>query len=239
MNCRSEAQKVAGITAKQRLGLSLGSVKGTNHRTGYKHREESKKKTSESHKRFWSANPDKLAARGAKTRGDKHYRWKGGITKLNKSIRQMTEYRRWAERVVSRDNACKECGQETDLEAHHAKPLAIMICENGITTREQARACNELWDISNGLTLCEQCHCRQHKRAYTPTGNGRRRKPRKQRRSMAGEMNPNYKGGKIQRTCVVCHQPYFIKQAEVLKRKTCSRKCAHENLRKPLHTNAA
>src|SRR5687767_3727707 len=85
MNCRSEAQKVSGITEKQLNGLSRGRMKGTNHRTGYRHKEESRRKASESHRRWCAENPEKVKERGEKLRGERHYRWNGGSSKLNDS----------------------------------------------------------------------------------------------------------------------------------------------------------
>jgi 5-methylcytosine-specific restriction endonuclease McrA len=178
MEHRHEAQKAAGVTDSQRAALSLGRTPGTNHRTGYKHKESSKRKASKSRRAWNAANRDKIKARGAKTRGVNHYNWKGGVTRLNTAVRRMTEYRRWAESVVQRDGKCTKCGSETGLESHHVKPLAEIMLEHGITTTNLARGCSELWDVSNGQTLCERCHCAEHGRTYTQRGNGRRKKVR-------------------------------------------------------------
>ena len=134
--------------------------------------------------------------------------------------------------VVRRDGKCSVCGVDTDLEAHHVKPLSEIVKEHGITTREQARQCSALWDLSNGVTLCERCHCKHHGRKYTPTGNGRRKQPRKVRRTMAGTANPNYRGGTVSLTCPQCGKVFQVKQAEVGKRKCCSRRCLGESQRK-------
>ena len=232
MEHRNEAQANAGLTEAQRAALAMGRRPGTNNRTGYKHREESKRKASASHKVWCEANPDKVKARGEKVRGANHYNWKGGAARVSTAIRQMTENRRWMDAVVRRDGACLLCGSDTDLEAHHNKPFAEIVFENGITSCEQARQCAVLWDLSNGVTLCERCHCKHHGRKYTPTGNGRRKKPRKARRSMAGEANPNYRGGKVALTCPQCGTVFQVKQAEVDKRKYCSRRCLGESQRK-------
>ena len=165
MEHRAEAQKVSGITDKQHAGLRLGRRKGTNWRTGYKHREESRRKASESHKRFCAENPDKVAARGAKTRGELNRNWKGGSAKLNTSIRQMTENRKWMDAVKERDGACVRCGSTERLETHHKHSLSNLIADFGITSREDARRhADKLWDLSNGETLCEPCHYGAHGR---------------------------------------------------------------------------
>ena len=161
---RSEAQKVAGITPRQLEGLSCGRVKGTNHRAGYKHRSESRAKASASHKEWCENNPDKVAARGAKNRAENHYRWNGGISKLNKSIRLMTEHRKWMRAVRKRDGKCRRCGSTECLESHHLTPLGELIERHGIKSRDEARACAALWDLGNGETLCQPCHYAEHGR---------------------------------------------------------------------------
>ncbi len=162
---RAEAQKVAGITDKQIAGLSQGRRKGTNWRTGYKHREDSKQKVSASNRHFWANNPDKAMERGAKTRAENHYKWKGGITKLNKAVRQMTQNRRWMDAVKSRDGQCIRCGSTEKLEAHHIRPLATIITDHVIRSVDDARKhAAVLWNLNNGETLCEPCHYAEHGR---------------------------------------------------------------------------
>ncbi len=165
MEHRAEAQKLSGITEAQWRGLSLGREKGTNHRAGYKHKESSKQKASASHLQWCAKHPDEVAARGEKTRAELHYNWKGGSARLNVSIRQMDESRRWAEAVRARDGTCA-CGSVQDLESHHVTPLALLIARNRIKNREDARACPALWDLSNGVTVCKKCHYKIHGRHY-------------------------------------------------------------------------
>lgn len=164
MEHRAEAQKVSGITEKQWAGLAKGSVKGANHRTGYKHREESRAKASASHLRFCAENPEKVAARGAKLRAENHYRWNGGSSRLNTSIRTMHENRKWMDAVKARDGKCLRCGSVERLEAHHVRSLAELIAAFGVRNRDDARKAAALWDASNGETLCEPCHYAEHGR---------------------------------------------------------------------------
>jgi hypothetical protein len=166
MEHRAEAQKVSGITEKQLAGLAMGREKGTNHRAGYKHREESKRKASASHKRYWREHPEEAMARGAKIRGEAHYRWNGGCSRLNSAIRRLTENRKWMAAVKARDGRCLECGATADLEAHHTVGLAEIVEAHGITDREQSRGCEPLWDVDNGRTLCVPCHYKAHGRIY-------------------------------------------------------------------------
>ena len=91
--------------------------------------------------------------------------WKGGITPLTKLIRHLFEYRQWRSDVFTRDNfTCQTCGVKSGkgiqvyLEAHHIKRFADIIEEYKIKNIEEAKRCEELWNINNGLTLCKKCH---------------------------------------------------------------------------------
>jgi len=163
---RAQAQVVNGITEAQSAGLSRGREKGTNHRAGYKHKQESKEKTSASHKRYCAENPEKVKERGILTRGENHYKWKGGQTKINVMVRRLDEHRKWMSAVKSRDKVCVKCASSINLEAHHIKPLAAIVEEHSVTTRDEARACQPLWDLENGITVCRRCHYGIHGRTY-------------------------------------------------------------------------
>jgi hypothetical protein len=167
MKDRSEAQKFVGVTEAQREGLVLGREKGTNHRAGYKHREESKQKVGLANRAYWADHPEEAITRGAKVRGENHYSWKGGITKLNKSVRQMTENRKWMDAVKARDGKCVRCGSTENLESHHIRSLSEMIDAFGIKSREDARNTAAVWDLLNGETLCVSCHYKEHGRTQT------------------------------------------------------------------------
>lgn len=162
---RAEAQKIAGITPAQLDGLSWGRVKGTNRRNGRPDGKATRAKKSKTIRAFYAAHPEKAIERGAKIRGPLNAHWKGGSSKFNTSIRQMTEHRRWMDAVKARDDGkCVRCGSGGDLESHHKVELAELILRHGIRTRDQARACAELWDLDNGETLCRPCHYAHHGR---------------------------------------------------------------------------
>lgn len=88
-------------------------------------------------------------------KGNKSHTWKGGITPLNKILRESLEYRLWREAVFARDNfTCQECGQRGgNLQADHIKPFALF---------PELRLA-----LDNGRTLCVECHKK------TPTWGGR------------------------------------------------------------------
>lgn len=82
------------------------------------------------------------------------------LTALDKIIRHSFRYKRWREEVFKRDDfTCRGCGLRGGvLRADHIKQFAIILIQNDIKSFEEALKCAELWDESNGQTLCNQCH---------------------------------------------------------------------------------
>jgi len=170
MEHRYIAQRKYGQTESQKQALSLGREKGTNHLTGMPKSKESNEKRSLAHKIWCYSNPDKVAKRGEKIRGENHYRWNGGSSRLNTSIRTMTEHRNWMDGVRDRDGwQCTSCGSLEFPEAHHKIALSDLIVSFNIKTRDDARNCAELWDLNNGVTLCQKCHYKKHGRIQHET----------------------------------------------------------------------
>ena len=84
---------------------------------------------------------------------------------LKLRIRNTTQYLNWRIAVLRRDNfACKICNASVKknkslrLEVHHPKSFDDICKENNISTIEQALSCKELWNISNGISVCYRCH---------------------------------------------------------------------------------
>lgn len=84
--------------------------------------------------------------------GENHWNWKGGLTPENQRQRSSTQARAWRKAIFERDEyTCRVCGKRGgNLNAHHIKPWAKY---------ETLR-----FDITNGITLCEECHKKIHKR---------------------------------------------------------------------------
>lgn len=78
--------------------------------------------------------------------GNKNPNWKGGISPENKRIRRSAQFFRWRKEVFERDNyICQKCGQRGgELHPDHIKQFAYY---------PKLR-----FEISNGRTLCKQCH---------------------------------------------------------------------------------
>lgn len=105
--------------------------KGHKLNVGYKHTLEWRKLMSE------------------RMKGDKHFAWKGGVTKVNETIRKSLDYKLWREAVFKRDNyICVQCNKNKEvsgkLNAHHIKPFSLF---------PELR-----FAIDNGITLCVSCH---------------------------------------------------------------------------------
>ncbi len=85
-------------------------------------------------------------------RGERHPRWKGGISGENARTRQSVEGRLWREAVFTRDDyTCQSCRQRGgELNAHHLKQFSEF--------RELR------FDLSNGQTLCVPCHRSVHRK---------------------------------------------------------------------------
>jgi len=126
-------------------------------------------KLSDSHKGqvSWNKNKPMFHMRGAN-----HPFWKGGISPLNVSIREIIENRKWIREVLERDCfACQECFLEThNVVAHHIKPFSIILSEflkeysqfSPIEDKEILMRLSitykPFWDTNNGKTLCKECH---------------------------------------------------------------------------------
>ena len=103
--------------------------------------------------------------------GEKNVNWKNGITPLKERIRESSRYYEWRNAIYKRDNYTDVTTGEKgdgDLNAHHLIPFAEIMDRNHITTYEEAMACEELWDISNGITMLEKNHVKLHMKTGTP-----------------------------------------------------------------------
>lgn len=98
---------------------------------------------------------------GENKKGAKCNFWKGGTTGLVRAIKNTLKYKEWRRGVFERDDyTCVFCltRGSTELAPDHIKPFSEILKERGVKTVEQALACNELWNLDNGRTLCHPCH---------------------------------------------------------------------------------
>jgi len=100
----------------------------------------------------------RIYCRSCSHKGQRNIKWKGGISSIVTRIRTTKSYRNWRTLCFLRDNrTCNDCGYTgQEIQAHHIKPTRDIL--KGVKTFEEAMAKNELFDISNGITLCVDCH---------------------------------------------------------------------------------
>lgn len=93
-------------------------------------------------------------------KGKNNPNWKGGRLSLQLKIRKSSHYKLWRNSVFRRDGyACVHCGATgCRLEADHINPFSKILNQFSIQNLDQAILCAELWDITNGRTLCKACH---------------------------------------------------------------------------------
>lgn len=94
--------------------------------------------------------------------GENHHNWKGGITPIKMKVRNSTSYGEWRTAVFERDDyTCQCCGARgIKLNSHHIYSFA---------NNESLRL-----DVTNGITLCEQCHAFKYKGSLHNTYNCRK-----------------------------------------------------------------
>lgn len=173
--CKSELYKnrfkEKGLPIGLKIGHELTKQTRNNNRIGTKQSQKTKDKISIANKLFWENNPQK-----AKERGQKQSKNSTRKTELHILIRSTEKYKEWRKSVFKRDDyICQKCGVRSKkgvavyLQAHHKKPLSLILHENNIKyndfkTLQKLLNLDELWDINNGETLCLDCHKKIHKK---------------------------------------------------------------------------
>ena len=144
---KSPSNKGVPMSEEAKEKLSIANKGKDSSMKGNKHTEEAKEKNRLAHigNKAWNKGIKYLAITG-----EKHPNWKGGISKTNKTERQLAmetiEYKFWRTSVFERDCfTCVECGEKGGkLQADHIKPW-----------RDYKKL---RYKISNGRTLCVECH---------------------------------------------------------------------------------
>lgn len=111
--------------------------------------------------------------------GERNGRYIDGRTPIRNLIRNGIFGKQWCISVFKRDNfTCQVCKRKKEvsghLNPHHIKNFSVILNEfltfysqfNPIEDKETlvrlAETWNDFWDLSNGITLCEECHLNEH-----------------------------------------------------------------------------
>ncbi len=101
------------------------------------------------------------------TNANKDWRYKQSIAKIKTfsgeadsvikaRIRASKRYSQWCYQIYLRDGfKCVECSSKNKIQAHHK--IAFSAIYNEIKLKDFANI-DAIYDIDNGITLCEQCH---------------------------------------------------------------------------------
>lgn len=158
--------KCHSIESRAKISKNHADVSGQNNpmfgKTGMLAPNFGKSKSLETKQKLSKANKGR---KRPEIIGCKNPNWKGGRTSLLEIIRSSINCSEWRQSIYQRDKyTCQDCGdfKGGNLNAHHLTPLALLLDIHNITTLHEALACHDLWDISNGITLCKKCHTKRH-----------------------------------------------------------------------------
>ena len=126
------------MSEESRRKMSEAAKRRPSNRLGKKHTPETRKKISQ-------------VTKERTARGESHYAYTHGKHQRDRCDRRTTEYKEWRDAVYERDKyTCQSCGDNRggNLQAHHIKSFA---------GHPELR-----FVVSNGTTLCRECHERLH-----------------------------------------------------------------------------
>ena len=93
--------------------------------------------------------------------GEDSPNWKGGPDSLLCQIYNWLRYEiNWYSDVKEKDNyTCQICGiRKGPLNSHHIQPVENIVRIHNIESFNDAKQCEILKDLNNGMCLCENCH---------------------------------------------------------------------------------
>lgn len=126
------------------------------------HTDERKKNISNAHlgKKLSDEHKDKIRNKFIGLRlGYNHPMWKGGRSTFRNRLQQTYLYKNWRKSVYERDfYLCQICNLGGKLNSHHIIKFSKIVEDYNLLKYEDYLDCNFLWDVDNGITLCESCH---------------------------------------------------------------------------------
>lgn len=133
-------------TTKKKMSLTqIERIKNSPSALKHLHTPEAIKRALESRKGYHPTEETKRKIATSNMR-EKHWNWKGGITSIHQTIRVSDKIKKWKKQILERDNyTCQWCKQYSGkLNVDHIKPFAWYP--------------NLRFELSNGRTLCINCH---------------------------------------------------------------------------------
>ena len=151
-----ESKKKISIRTKEEMDNPIVKEKIRLATTGRKHTKEWKINSAKRLKgNTWGFNkghkPWNKGKHNSKISKENHYNWQGGLTPINKKIRNSIEYKLWQKACLLRDDfTCQKTGQRGGrLVVHHI---------NNFADFPELR-----FAIDNGITLAKESHDEFHK----------------------------------------------------------------------------
>lgn len=150
MRCRTcEAKRKHKTIWEGRVGYYKGKkrpeISGSNHHFYGKHHTQSTK--------------DKIS----RTKGKSTYLSINGLSKLRRLISFRKKYSWWRKAIIERYSGCDICKRKDNLFVHHKVPVAHILELYEIKSVGAALECRFLFDVNNGIVLCEDCHHEAHR----------------------------------------------------------------------------
>ena len=114
-------------------------------------------------KLMWDNGTHQLIGKQPKLKGSDSPNWKDDYTRIGRLIRNSPENYQWKQSCLDRDNnSCVICGSKHSITIHHKIPFAYFIKKYKLSSAEDARNCEGIYDTDNGVTLCKEHHHQFH-----------------------------------------------------------------------------
>lgn len=151
----SEAGRGRKFTEEHKKKISISNSKP--------HTEDRKINISKSHKgkKLSDEHKNKIREKFIGLRiGHNHPMWKGGTSIMRNRLRQSFEYKNWRSLIYERDKfVCQICFvMGNRLNSHHIVKFSKIVEKYNLSEYKDFINCDFLWNIDNGITLCENCH---------------------------------------------------------------------------------
>ena len=92
--------------------------------------------------------------------GEKHWKWKGGISSNRDKLKHSEEYKKWRLKVFQRDRfTCRLCSHRSCKSKAHGDKTSDIHAHHIVAVSDNIKLCLK---EGNGITLCVTCHRRTY-----------------------------------------------------------------------------